>query len=101
VERCILGPEVRVNSYAHVSDSILFDGVQVGRHAVIRRAIIDKQVKIPERAVIGVDHELDRKRGFCVTESGIVVIGKSDSVEPGVPKSHFLAGGLNKITETR
>lgn len=95
VERCILGPEVRVNSYAQVSDSILFDGVHVGRHAVIRRAIVDKNVKIPERAVVGVDHELDRARGFCVTESGIVVIGKSDSVESGVPKSHFLAKGLN------
>jgi glucose-1-phosphate adenylyltransferase len=91
VERCILGPEVRVNSYAHVSDSILFDGVEVGRHAEIRRAIVDKNVRIPEHAIIGVDHELDRARGFCVTESGIVVIGKSDSVEPGIPRSHFSA----------
>lgn len=95
VERCILGPEVRVNSYAHVSDSILFDGVQVGRHAVIKRAIVDKNVKIPENAVVGLDHELDRARGFCVTESGIVVIGKSDSVESSVPRSHFVSKSVN------
>ncbi len=56
--------------------------------AMVRRAIIDKDVKIPESAIVGVDHEFDRVRGFTVTESGIVVIGKSDSVEPGVPKSH-------------
>ncbi len=98
VERCILGPEVRVNSYAHVSDSILFDGVQVGRHAEIRRAIVDKNVRIPEHAIIGVDHELDRARGFCVTESGIVVIGKSDSVGPGIPRSHFSG---KESTETK
>ena len=99
VERCVVGPEVRVNSYAHVSDSILFDRVEVGRHADVRRAIIDKDVKIPEGAIIGVDHELDRARGFTVTESGIVVIGKSDSVEPGVPKSHADFAGKS-VTES-
>lgn len=88
VEHCVLGPQVRVNSYAQVSHSILFDRVEVGRHAIIRRAIIDKDVKIPEGAVVGVDHDLDRSRGFTVTESGIVVIGKSDLVESVIPKSH-------------
>ena len=83
VEHCVLGPQVRVNSYAQVTDSILFDRVEVGRHAVVKRAIIDKNVKIPEGAVIGVYHQLDRARGFTVTESGIVVIGKSDIVELG------------------
>ena len=89
VEHCILGPQVRVNSYAQVTDSILFDRVEVGRHAVIKRAIIDKNVKIPEGAVIGVDPDLDRARGFTITESGIVVIGKSDVVESSQPKSHI------------
>ena len=42
LERTILGPDSRINSYAHVEDSILFEGVNVGRHAKIRRAIIDK-----------------------------------------------------------
>ncbi len=96
VEHCVLGPQVRVNSYAQVSDSILFDRVEVGRHAVVKRAIIDKNVKIPEGAIIGVDHKLDRARGFTVTDSGIVVIGKSDIVESGVPRSHI---SFNKATQ--
>ena len=99
VERSILGPQVRVNSYAQVSDSILCDRVEVGRNAIVRRAIIDKNVKIPEQAVIGVDHELDRARGFTITESGIVVIGKSGLVEASVPKSHAFSKTLNKKSQ--
>ena len=52
------------------------DGVVVGRHAQIRRAIIDKRNNIPEGARIGYDLEEDRKHGYTVTESGIVVIAK-------------------------
>ncbi len=47
VERSVLSPRVRVNSYAHVCDSILFEGVEVGRNAVVRNAIVDKDVRIP------------------------------------------------------
>ncbi len=54
----------RVNSYSHVEDSILFEGVDVGRHAQIRRAIIDKGVKVPPGMQIGYDLELDRRRGL-------------------------------------
>ena len=64
VERSILGPQTRVNSFAHVEDSILFDRVDIGRHCRIRRAIIDKGVHIPPGVEIGFDHELDRRRGF-------------------------------------
>ena len=80
VERSILGPQVRVNSYAHVEDAILFEGVDVGRHARIQRAIIDKGVQIPPRAQVGVDLEQDRQRGFAVSPEGIVVISKTDDV---------------------
>ena len=76
VERSILSPNVRVNSWAHVQDSILFEGVTVGRHSKIRRAIIDKGVVVPEGTTVGYDLELDRARGFTVTETGIVAIGK-------------------------
>ncbi|NUP99381.1 MAG: glucose-1-phosphate adenylyltransferase [Armatimonadetes bacterium] len=76
VQRSVLSPHVRVNSFSEVSDSIIFAGVDVGRHAKIRRAIIDKHVKIPAGYEIGVDPELDRKR-FTVTESGLVVIPKN------------------------
>ena len=78
VERSILSPNVRVNSWASVEDSILFEGVEVGRHSKIRRAIIDKGVKIPSEMEIGFDHERDRSRGFTVSDSGIVVLGKVD-----------------------
>lgn len=77
--RSILSPNVRINSFAHVEDSILFTGVDVGRGARIRRAIIDKDVRIPKDAIIGYDLEHDRRRGFTITEQGIVVIAKGES----------------------
>ncbi len=81
VERSILGPQVRVNSYAHVEDSILFEGVNIGRHANVRRAVIEKGISIPPGARIGYDLELDRQRGFTVSEGGVVVLAKSDGRE--------------------
>ncbi len=77
VNRSILGSGCRVNSWARVEESILMDGVDVGRRAVVRRAIIDKGVKIPAGMKIGVDLEVDRKR-FKVTENGIVVVPKGE-----------------------
>lgn len=76
VERSILGANVRINSYSYITDSILFHNVWVGRHARIRRAIIDKNVVIPEGYEIGFDPETDKKK-FTVTETGIVVIPKN------------------------
>jgi glucose-1-phosphate adenylyltransferase len=81
VSHSILSPNVRVNSYATVDESLLFDGVDVGRHCRIRRAIVDKEVKIPPNTTIGYDLEHDRKRGFVVTEQGIVVIPKAELPE--------------------
>jgi glucose-1-phosphate adenylyltransferase len=81
VERSILGSNTRVNSFAHVQDSILLDHVDIGRHARVRRAIIDKGVRIPAGAEIGFDPEADRARGFTVSEGGIVVIAKADGVD--------------------
>jgi glucose-1-phosphate adenylyltransferase len=81
VRRSVLSPNVRVNSYAHVDSSILFEGVNVGRHCRVRRAIIDKDVVIPAGTTIGYDLEHDRARGFQVTEQGVVVIGKAELPE--------------------
>lgn len=76
VERSILGFNVRVNSYSYVTDSIIFDNCNIGRHARIRRAIIDKNVVIPEGAEVGFDIDADKKR-FTVSETGIVIIPKN------------------------
>src|SRR5437588_3010999 len=73
--RCILSPKVRINSYAEVDGSILFEAVNVGRRARIRNAIIDKNVDIPAGLEIGYDAEEDKKR-FFVSPKGIVVVPK-------------------------
>ena len=78
VRRSILSPRVRVNSYAVVEDSILLDGVDVGRYCRVKRAILDKDVKLPPYTVLGYDLDFDRKRGFTVTEAGVVVVPKSE-----------------------
>ncbi|MBI84176.1 MAG: glucose-1-phosphate adenylyltransferase [Planctomycetaceae bacterium] len=86
----VVGPNVRVNSYAEVKDSIIFQDVQIGRHAQIRRAIIDKGVNIPPGIQIGFDLDLERERGFTISDAGVVVIAKGDGVEQLEP-SHQLA----------
>jgi glucose-1-phosphate adenylyltransferase len=80
VRRSILSSGVYVHSHAEVEGSVLMHGVDVGRGAVVRRAIVDKNVRIPEGAAIGVDPERDRAR-FTVSEGGVVVIGKGQRVE--------------------
>jgi glucose-1-phosphate adenylyltransferase len=79
VERSVLSPGAVVGNRARVEDSVLLNSVQVGKDAVVRRAIVDKNVVIPDGARIGVDPERDRSR-FAVTREGIVVIGKNELV---------------------
>jgi len=74
VTNSVLSPNVRINSYSEVDSSILFWNVVVGRRSRIRRAIVDRDVIIPENTEIGFDHELDRSRGYLVTENGITVV---------------------------
>jgi glucose-1-phosphate adenylyltransferase len=80
VENSVLSPNVMVRSWSTVSDSVLMDNVDIGRHAVVRRAIVDKNVVVPEGARIGMDAAEDRARGFVVTDSGITVVGKDQRV---------------------
>ncbi|MBA3728092.1 MAG: glucose-1-phosphate adenylyltransferase [Actinobacteria bacterium] len=80
VRRSIISPGVHVHSFAEVERSVLMHGVELGRHSVVRNAIVDKNVRIPEGARIGVDADLDRTR-FTVSAGGIVVIGKGQKVE--------------------
>jgi len=80
VERSILSPNVRVNSFALVEDSVLMDHVDVGRHARVRRAIVDKGVRIPPHCTIGHDPQADERR-FVVTPSGICVVNRNMPLE--------------------
>ncbi len=75
VFRSILSPQVHIHSHSEVRDSILMDGVDVGRNARLNRVIADKGVRIPQGQTVGFDLKEDAKK-FTVTESGIVVIPK-------------------------
>jgi glucose-1-phosphate adenylyltransferase len=86
----VLCPNVRVHSFCTIDQSILMPGVRVGRHARIRRAIIDRDVFIPRAALIGHNLEEDRRR-HTVTDSGVVVVTKDD--EP------FIAQVSEKLLE--
>ena len=79
MKNCILSPDVRVNSYSEVDDSILFSHVSVGRRCRIRRSILDRDVHVPEGTTIGYDVEADRQRYF-VTDSGITVVTRDYSL---------------------
>ncbi len=79
VHRSVLSPRVRVNSFTEVSESILFENVNIGRRCRIRRAIVDKNVEIPAGMTIGYDEAEDRRR-FHVTPGGVVVIPKGMKV---------------------
>jgi glucose-1-phosphate adenylyltransferase len=82
VRQSVLSPGVRVNSWATVERSVILHNTKIGRHAVVRNAIIDKNVTVPEWAQVGVDKEHDRARGFVVSAGGITVVGKGQEVVP-------------------
>ena len=83
IRNSVLGRSVTVHSYSLVEDSVILDHAEIGRHAKIRRAIIDKNVYVPEGEEIGYDLERDRQR-FFVTDSGLVVIPKGPKRERSV-----------------
>jgi glucose-1-phosphate adenylyltransferase len=80
VRDAVLSPGVRVNSWSRVERAVVLHNTRVGRHAVIENAILDKNVDVPEGAVIGVDKEHDRARGFVVSDGGVTVVGKGQKV---------------------
>jgi glucose-1-phosphate adenylyltransferase len=82
VNGSVLAPRVKVHSYATIVDSVVLDGVEIGRYATIRRAIIDKYTDVQEHAMIGIDHDHDRARGFHVSENGVVVVPRDSVVTP-------------------
>ena len=80
VRDAVLSPGVRVNSWSRVERAVILHNTRIGRHAVVENAIIDKNVDVPEGAVVGVDKEHDRARGFVVSEGGITVVGKGKEI---------------------
>ena len=98
VEGSVLSNDVYVGTASRVVDSVLMDKVQIGAGAVVRRAIIDKNVKVPAGAAIGLDAELDRARGFKVTDSGITVLSKGQAVpEPDDAERALSAANLHLV----
>jgi len=82
VESSVIGTHVYVGSGAALDRTVLLDNVTIGKGAVVRNAILDKNVVVPDGVQIGVDHALDQKRGFVVSEGGITVLGKGQLVIP-------------------
>ena len=77
LERSVVGPWTLSAGGATITDSVLFDHVDVGAGARVHRAILDKNVVLEPGATVGVDRSLDIARGFTVTDSGITVVGKN------------------------
>ncbi len=82
VKKSVLGRTVRVHTGAVVDGCVIMDNCDIGRYAKVRRAILDKNVRIPEGGSVGYDLAQDRARGWHVTDSGIVVIGREYSAVP-------------------
>jgi glucose-1-phosphate adenylyltransferase len=80
VSHSVLSGDVVVEAGAHVEGSVLMPGVRVGKGAIVRRAILDKNVVIPDGAQVGMDPGLDRER-YTVSGGGVVVLGKGAHAE--------------------
>jgi glucose-1-phosphate adenylyltransferase len=82
VRDCVIGRHVYVHAQAELDNCIVFDYCDIGRKAKLRNCILEKNVRIPEGAVIGYDLDADRKAGYFVTDSGLVIVeGKRTAVE--------------------
>lgn len=86
VQNSVLSPDIVVQDYSEVRESVVMERVRIGEHCKIRRAIIDKDVVIPPKTEIGYDLDLDRQR-FHVTESGLVVISKGMKLDASLNSS--------------
>jgi len=82
VRNSVLSPGVRVGSWARVERAVVLHNSRLGQRAVVENAILDKNVVVMEGAVVGVDKEQDRERGFVVSDGGITVVGKGQVVRP-------------------
>jgi glucose-1-phosphate adenylyltransferase len=82
IRNSVLSPGVRVAGRSLVNRAVILDNARVHRHAVVERAILDKDVAVLAGATVGVDKEHDRARGFVVSAGGVTVVSKGQVVEP-------------------
>jgi glucose-1-phosphate adenylyltransferase len=82
VRESVLSPGVRVENWATVERSVVMHNTRIGPRAVVRNAILDKNVIVPEGVEVGVDKQHDRARGFVVSDGGVTVVGKGQLVTP-------------------
>jgi glucose-1-phosphate adenylyltransferase len=80
VDRSVLSPNVLIEKWARVEESVVYSGCKIGRNAVIRRAILDKNVIIPDGVEIGVNRDHDLARGFYVSDANVTVVPKNTKV---------------------
>lgn len=97
IEGSVVSSNCRLHSWASVSDSVLLDGAVIGRHAKVHRAILDKNVIVPEGVRIGIDREEDLARNLHVTEDGLTVVAKGQEVEH--QRNVFPTGQAEKSAE--
>jgi glucose-1-phosphate adenylyltransferase len=82
VDSSVIGSNVYVGAGAKVERSVIFDSVTIGKGAIVRNAILDKNVIVPDGMLIGVDVDEDRRRGFTVSDAGVVALAKNQLVIP-------------------
>lgn len=80
VDRSVLSPNVIIEKWARVEEAVIYSGCKIGRNAVIRRAILDKNVVVPDGVEIGVNRDHDLARGFYVSDQGVTVVPKNTKV---------------------
>ena len=77
VKKSLLFSEVRVNSFCHIEESVILPNVNIGRSCKVIKAIVDSGCDVPEGMEIGVNHDIDRKNGFRVTDQGVVLVTRT------------------------
>ncbi len=82
VDSCVIGSQVYVGGGAKLERSVIFDNVTIGKGAIVRNAILDKNVIVPDGVSIGVDLDEDLRRGFTVSDNGVVALAKNQVVVP-------------------
>ena len=80
IESSVLSPNVRVDEGSKVDHSVLLTGVRVGHRAIVRNAILDKNVIVPDGTQVGVNKDADRARGYTVSDGGVTVVGKGTTI---------------------